>query len=308
MHLFPPNLLSPPHRARVLPSEWVSIGYCLALTGLVVLFHARVPHWYLYAAGHAAILVLTAYLVRTESRAGRFCRDFDMALTIPAFFFMVCQLVHRVHPVDYDAQLIAIDRRLGGLDLMHWMKSIETPLLTQVSKWAWISYYAIAFIPGLALYARGQKRAFHETKLLFILGWLVSYLAYFAVPAEGPAYHEAATGVAQPTWTGHSATLKDVIHALEGEARDTFPSGHAMIAAITIFVCFRNRLWGPSVVAVPLSLGVIWSTLYLRYHYLVDVLVGVALSGLCVGIGVWWHRRYNSKESRLQAVEFQALP
>ena len=111
-------------------------------------------------------------------------------------------------------------------------------------------------------------------------------------PAEGPACHEAATGVPQPVWAGHSSTLKELIYALEGEARDTFPSGHAIIAAITIVVCFRNRLWGPSLAAVPLSLAVIASTLYLRYHYLIDVLVGLAVAGLCCVVGVAWHRRH----------------
>jgi membrane-associated phospholipid phosphatase len=283
------------------------MAYGLVLAAGCVAFRARIPGWAFYAAAHAAVVLLSAYLVRAGSRGGRLLRDFDMAVTIPVYFLMVCQLVHRIHPVDYDARLIEIDRSIGGIDVMRWMKSIETPLLTQLTKWAWISYYFIPFIPGLVLYARADRARFHEAKLLFILGWLVSYLGYFAVPAEGPAYHEGATGVPQPVWAGHSSALKDVIHALEGEARDTFPSGHAIVAAITIAVCFRNRLWKASAAAVPLSLGVIWSTIYLRYHYLIDVLAGLALAALCVGAGIAWFRHYSSKSNRLQVPGFEAV-
>lgn len=301
-----PNFLSRQYRSRVLPSEWVAILYCLGMIVLCVAFRERIPSWHLYAGGHAGILLLTMLMAGAESRAGKFFRAFDMVVYVPAFFFMVCQLVHRVHPVDYDARLIALDRSIGGIGLLGWMRSIETPTLTLLSKLAWISYYFIAFFPGIALYARGARaaprpgsgRAFEEAKLVLILGWLVSYSAYFALPAQGPAYHEKETGVPQPAWEGPTPALKEAIYALEGEARDTFPSGHVIIAVLVLFLCVRNGTWVAAAGAVPLSLGVIWSTLYLRYHYFVDVLAGAAVAGLCAGFGVWWYRRDAEGKSR----------
>ncbi len=290
----PGDLLGPKARRRLQPSEHVVILYCLALILVCAIFRSRIPGWYLYAGGHAAIAALTMWMAGAGSAAGRFFRAFDVALYIPALFLMACQLVHRVHPVDYDVRLIAIDRAIGGVALLEWMGSIETPLLTRLSLAVWLSYYVIAFIPGIALYRRESPRAFEEAKVVFVLGWLLSYGVYFLVPAEGPGYHAEKVGVAQPAWDGGTSVVKQAVFALEGEARDTFPSGHAVIAALTIFLCLKNRAWAAAAIAVPLSIGVIWSTLYLRYHYLADVLAGLALAALCAAAGIAWHRRYSA--------------
>lgn len=288
-----PNFLSRQYRSRVQPSEWVAILYCLGMALLCAVFAERIPGWTFYAGAHLAILFLTAVAVGTTSRAGRFFRAFDMAVYIPAFFFMVCQLVHRVHPVDYDASLIAADRAIGGVAVLGWMQSIETQLLTLVSKAAWVSYYFIAFIPGIALYRRAAPQAFEEAKLVLMLGWLVSYALYFAVPAEGPGYHAQAIGVSQPAWDGTTSRLKDWIYALEGDARDTFPSGHAIIALLAAFLSVRNKAWGAAALTLPLAAGILWSTLYLRYHYLADVLAGAVVAALCAGAGFAWYRRHD---------------
>ncbi len=89
--------------------------------------------------------------------------------------------------------------------------------------------------------------------------------------------------------------VKEGIDVMEGEARDTFPSGHVMIAAMSIVACFRYRLWKVAMISIPFSMGVIWSTLYLRYHYLVDGLVGIALVLLITWLGGLWFRRAEKK-------------
>jgi membrane-associated phospholipid phosphatase len=277
----------------------VSVAYSIVLAAVCAIFRARIPGWPLYAAAHLALAALPFALARATSRAGRFVRDFDMMATVPAFFFMACQLVHRVHPTDYDPQLIAADRAIGGLAVLQGMGAIESAWLTRVSKGAWISYFFLPLIPAIALYRREDRGAFREAKTMYLLGWLVSYLLYFAVPAEGPGYHPQAVGVAQPAWDETSSRLKGWIHALEGEARDTFPSGHVIIAAVTVFLCLRRRLRAASVAAVPLALAVVWSTLYLRYHYLVDVLAGLLVAAICVPVAIGWHRRVRGRPDRM---------
>jgi membrane-associated phospholipid phosphatase len=271
----------------------VAVLYSLGLIVLCVAFRGRIPGWPYFVAGHALILLATQLLVGASSAAGRFARAFDMCAYIPALFLMACPLIHRVHPTDYDAELIEIDRAIGGIAVLRGRVSVEAPWLTWVAKVAWISYYFVALVPGIALYRRPAKRAFEEAKLVFMLGWLVSYALYFAVPAEGPGYHATEIGVPQPVWEGSALAAKRAIYALEGDARDTFPSGHVIIAALVIFTCLRNRLWGASLVGLPVSLAIIGSTLYLRYHYLIDVLAGLAVAAFCALFGVWWYRKYD---------------
>ncbi len=293
MPLVAPSFLSRPYRSQVQPSEWVIVLYSLGMILVCAVFRAAIPGWYLYAAGHALIILMTGLMVGARSGFGRFFRAFDMCLYVPALFFMACALVHRVHPVDYDDRLLAIDRAIGGIAVMRWMASIETPFLTLLAKAAWISYYFIALIPGIALYRRSQPQDFQEAKVVLMLGWLLTYAGYFLVPAEGPGYHPDKVGVAQPAWDATTTKVREWVYALEGDARDTFPSGHAAIAALVVYVCLRNRAWTAAAAGIPLSLAVIASTLYLRYHYLSDVLAGIVLAGVCAFFGTWWYRRYD---------------
>lgn len=281
---------------RFTPYDGVVLSYCAIVAVLIVATRARIPSWGAYLCGHAAIAFACVGLAAGQSRSSnrllRFVRDWDIAVYVPALFLMTCVLVHRVHPIDYDAQLIAIDRRIGGIAVLRWMERIQTPFLTDFSKLLWVSYYFIVFVPGIPLYVRGTRDRFEGGKLLLVLTFLVSYLGYFAWPAQGPGYMQQEIGVGQPKWEESkvSPALKETIHALEGEARDTFPSGHVMISAMAIVLCIRNRLWKSAAVTIPLALGIMWSTVYLRYHYLVDGLVGLALVAILTWVGVRWSR------------------
>jgi len=279
------------------PSDWVVVVYSLIVAVLILVARERVPNWGLFLLGHLAcigmVFLLAAWEPRTTQKWVRYLRDFDALFYIIGLFMMTTLLVHRVHPIDYDPQLISIDRSIGGIAILKWMESISHPVLTDISKVTWILYYPLPLLVGIPLYRRRDRSLFYELKLLYVLTWLVSYLGYFALPAEGPGYHQEAIGVAQPKWeeTVVSASIKEGIDVMEGEARDTFPSGHVMIAAMTIMACFRYRLRKVAWIAVPFSLAVMWSTLYLRYHYLIDGLVGIGLVLLITWLGGLWFRR-----------------
>jgi membrane-associated phospholipid phosphatase len=60
--------------------------------------------------------------------------------------------------------------------------------------------------------------------------------------------------------------------------RDCFPSGHTEIPLLTLWLArrYRRKLF---LVYLPITAAMIFSTVYLRFHYVVDVLAGAALAG-----------------------------
>jgi membrane-associated phospholipid phosphatase len=82
------------------------------------------------------------------------------------------------------------------------------------------------------------------------------------------------------------------VSAAAGEAfrlapRDAFPSGHALVTLLSIAWAWRYRLgvrWVVTVLGAPYC-----STVYLRYHYVVDVLAGAALAVLCLALAPALH-------------------
>jgi membrane-associated phospholipid phosphatase len=74
--------------------------------------------------------------------------------------------------------------------------------------------------------------------------------------------------------------------------RDVFPSLHVGISFVVWLYAWRNsqRLgW----ILSPLVLSLWVSTIYLRYHYLVDVVAGLILAPLCYGLANWLFKRFG---------------
>ena len=108
------------------------------------------------------------------------------------------------------------------------------------------------------------------------------------MPALGPRFyldHLQTTGlqgllVAEP--------LHDLLNRLEGIKRDAFPSGHTGIAVVVLYLAYqykRNLFW----IYLPVVAALLFSTVYLRYHYIVDVIAGFGLTLLTILIGEWYY-------------------
>ena len=271
-------------------SDWAITAYCVVVSILIAA--TAVPQWWLFVLGHGAIVAAAWALVKFD-RPGiiGFLRCFDALVYVPVVFLMAMLVVHRVNPHDCDGLLGRIDASIGGIALLRAMKRIETSWLTDLAKLAWMSYYPLPLVAAIPLFIRGRA-AFVPLKNALVLGWVVSYLCYFAMPAVGPGNRAEELGVPQPAFAASviSSTAKSLIFAAEApEPRHTFPSGHTIIAVIVGWHLLRHRRGRPwLLIGVQLALGVVLSTIYLRYHYVVDVLVGIVIAAGCIALT---HRR-----------------
>jgi len=111
------------------------------------------------------------------------------------------------------------------------------------------------------------------------------YAMYFVAPAAGPRVPEA---LVQSELGGGAATgaLRAFLRVCERTELDAFPSGHT---AITLVVLAESWTLLPRV-RVPLAIlsgAIVFSTVYLSFHYVTDVLGGVALAAILVGALPW---------------------
>jgi membrane-associated phospholipid phosphatase len=83
------------------------------------------------------------------------------------------------------------------------------------------------------------------------------------------------------------------LNVLESNKRDCFPSGHTMVVlAVLIEAARRSRktfLW-----FLPFAVGLLMATVYCRYHYVADVLAGLALVFVAVPLGNALYRRFST--------------
>lgn len=268
---------------RLRPADLVLIAYLAVEALLIVAFaRAREPQWLFYVAVHAVMIavipVLARIAARTRSRAVILLRDWYPALYIGLIFKQLAVLVPAVHPAVLDDMLLSWDRALFGDHPGAYFDAVASPLLTEVLRACWLSYFIMPFLVAVPLYRRKDPRAFHETVLVLVLGWLISFLGYFAVPAQGPGYFPDA--IPAPDCIRAEGATRSValaLFALEGHMHDIFPSGHTIIALLALRQAARHRLkWW--YLLVPLVLGLLVGTVYLRYHYGVDIIAGFVVA------------------------------
>ena len=141
---------------------------------------------------------------------------------------------------------------------------------------------------------------------LIALGFLVSYIGYLAVPARGPRFllrseqHIPLAGL----WLFEH--MQNALDRLESAHYDCFPSGHT---ELTMLAWWGSRMIrSPCFGSISSTLCcIIFATVYLRYHYSVDVLAGDRRRCRLIVSAPVCYRKLSKGEEHLEGVEVVAV-
>jgi membrane-associated phospholipid phosphatase len=235
---------------------------------------------YLWGIGGClSLLVVSVCIYRRFFEGRRWPRlVYNVALLFACLtpFAWLRQIIPIIHPGEVDAQLRALDLALFGGDASVWLERFATPFTGEWFSTVYFGYYVVG--SGVVLYLLLFHRRIDDLMefALTILGTnFLAFVMFTLWPAFGP-YHHLAGEFAGPL-PGEIMTpfVRDFV-LQNGPLRDVFPSMHtALPLGIFLFAARHYRLlaigtglWAPHIIA---------STLFLRYHYLVDVVVGAVL-------------------------------
>jgi membrane-associated phospholipid phosphatase len=301
------------------PADFVSIVFLLFLIALNLIFFARVPQWLELVAINLAVIALVFFLAwGAEEKKTRLLiglHRWYCYLIIVFIFKELYLMVRPIHPIDYDQALMAVDHWVFGVNPTQWMAQFAHPVLTEILQIAYFSYYILFIILGVELYRRHAIEDFDKAAFMIVYGFYLSYLGYFSLPGVGPRFtlHDFASLETELPGVLLTNALRAIInagesipqirdHAIDLVQRDVFPSGHTQLTTIVIALGFRYKLktrW------ILLTLGslLILATVYLRYHYVVDLVAGALLAWFTFWTGdkleVWWRgmrRRLGGEE------------
>ncbi|HKS16882.1 MAG TPA: phosphatase PAP2 family protein, partial [Planctomycetota bacterium] len=244
-----------------------------------------------YLALNVAVMGGTIGIARLEARRPSKLTTFLHAwwpvLAVPISFKQIAWVAPGVHPYGdfaWDVRLQALDEKLFG-NTREFFRRIALRSVADLVTIGYWSYFFLPVILGASLYRAGDLRKFREATSVLLVGWFISYLGYFLVPAVGP--HLIVDGLRAPELDGFvwAGWFHRLLVTIEGTIPDAFPSGHALVAILVAVLAWRLRrplFWR----LLPFAAGLVIATMYLRYHYVVDVLVSVLLVVPCVGLGI----------------------
>jgi membrane-associated phospholipid phosphatase len=287
---------------RAAPVDGLTFLFLVGLAGVTLLFREQLPLWrsllfrYVLWLGLLAVLASSSRWGATGKLTNIF-HDFSPILFIVLIYESLGDLIQYLRP-DIDPVLIRIDFALFGVHPTVWIERWITPWLTDLLSLAYISYYFIPFFLGAVLYAKGRTEDFYRVIFVLAFGYYLSFIGYILFPAIGPRYTLTHLQTVPLKATFITDFVRDILNAAEHNMRDCMPSGHTQMALMTLYLshrCERILFW----VLLPVVCGIVLSTVYLRYHYVIDLFAGTgaAIASLLIAPGLYryWAGGSNSK-------------
>jgi membrane-associated phospholipid phosphatase len=287
------------------PSDLLTLLFLVLLSGLAVFSALVNPAWVSLFATYAALAVaiLAAALYRTRvgpSKRGFYLSVAATVISLPIIFNSLGALIAGIHPTTFDTQLIAIDHAIFGVHPTVWLERLINPLLTGLLQFAYISYYFIPLSLGVVLIAKGRFGEFEEVLFGILLCFYLSYIGYLLVPAIGPRFTLSHLQTGGLQGSPFIEMIQDTLNALEKNKTDAFPSGHTAVSLMCLYYAWKMRENKLFAVLIPVVTGLLISTVYLRYHYVIDVIAGIALTGLTIALAPGLRRLLSVASGRPQ--------
>jgi membrane-associated phospholipid phosphatase len=293
----------------------------IALVGLLILFfhNSTVPAWPRLLGAHAVGLVLIHALIQIHARhkPGRmleFLRHFYPVLLYTAFFCETGSVNRMFFPNYLDPLVAHWEQSLFGCQpSVLCMAKLPRLAVSELFYASYCSYYFMVGGVGIALFLRSRQQFFHYVSVLSFL-FYVCYLIYVLLPIIGPrAFFHQVEGYALPQATQQLAVTDVYPQAVQAgvffrlmrwvyrvfEAPGAaLPSSHVAVALCTVYFSFRYL---PRIRYLHLAVAVLlcFSTVYCRYHYLLDVVAGLVAAAVLIPMGNWLYFKFDNRRPAL---------
>ncbi len=242
----------------------------LALLAAVIVSAALRPlnPWLPYAAAAAWLAVLRLHLARSPWQGA----------ALFALVWLVFPLLKAInaHWIAWHADdlLSTADSALwGGKILPAYFRYEDLPPAADVFAACYFAFFFI--VVGAVAYYAVRRRASAPAFFNGLLGiYLFGLTGYLLLPAAGPAFTTLPDGGARGLIAPHViAVVKDGVTGM-----DVFPSLHTALPLFITAFLWRDGRRKTALALLPVSLGIVGATIFLRYHYGVDVLAGILLA------------------------------
>lgn len=276
------------------PADTVTIFFLLFLSVLTVIFFKDIPKAFSLLNTYVVLLVSQMIIIKFKDKGNviGFFHDLIFPTTcILIVFDSLGGLVHYINPKDIDPALIKLDYLIFNGHPTVMLEKIMSPFLTDMLQLAYTTYYFIPISFAAVLLINNQRDEFNRTLFLVLFCFYLSYLGYILMPAVGPRFTIDHLQNAELRGLFIAEPIQSILNKLEGIKRDAFPSAHTAIPLVVLYLAYRFKrslFW----IFLPVVSALIFSTVYCRYHYVVDIFAGFGLALLTIFLGEkyygWW--------------------
>ncbi len=296
-------------RASLWSTEYLCLAMLILYTLLDIIFIRQVKSSFAILQMNiitmVGIFAFAMWYDQTGSRIAHILRSFYI---LPVGYMMYAQVhnyIPLVNPHTYDATLAAWDRAIFGVNPTEWIYRFANPFLTEYFQIWYNIFQLMLVVPAIEFYLRNRMRTFRVFAMTLLAGFYLSYLLYFIMPAIGPRFevHDfysidrdlpglVLTGPFRELINAGNNITPDMTDPYDVVNRDCMPSGHTMMSVLGILLVWRYRSRWRWFITIG-GISIVIATIYLRYHYVVDLLAGAILAVFLYYIHTWLVRLWK---------------
>ncbi len=291
------------------PQDWLVLGYLGFLN--LALLGAKGEGVFKSVVQMGALLLICATVVvsvRGRVLTHRLWAPLAYRVSLQGIvqfsYFFLGAYLPLVNPRSLDDALYSLDMRLFGFEACLLTDKHITPFASEWFAFFYFCYFflLLAHSIPIVMFAK-DERLISEFSIGILTLFCVGQTLYVFVPGFGPV-HELS-----PLFVGHyphGLWLDSVMRTVAsgGAQKDIFPSLHTAAPTYLTLFSFRHRHQAPFGYTWPIvgffAANIIVATMFLRWHWVIDVMAGLVLSALGWWLGVIVTRYELRRRQRLQ--------
>ncbi len=256
------------------------------LIGLAAIFPGRIDDAPALIRSCAVVFVLVL-LVAGASR--RLPVRFRVALraaggiALVSFLFgAVAGVQHLLFDGWFDDAVIRFETAVTGIELSIWLERFIQPALTEWMMLSYVIYIPLLPFTAWVCYRYAGEQAVYEYIFALMGVNLLCDAGFVLFPVASQLFHDPAqysVALTGGPFTAAAEWIRKTQHFPGG----SLPSPHNAAGTVMLLTLWRHhRGWG--LAFLPLLVSILPSTVYGRFHYISDGLIGIALGVAVVAL------------------------
>ena len=278
---------------RLFLYDKIVLGYISLLTILILIFGRPLAIYaipLLMNAVFAAVTVGIIYFLRNASgRTTLFIRLLYPAMLFTFFYEQTGHLMQLFSPEFLDGQLTEFEKAILGVNPTIWLdKNLINVWITEILMFCYGSYYLMILFFFIPVFLLKRYDIIRMSLTAICPTFFISYLLFMLYPIEGPRYffaNQFTTVISGPVFR----PFVDLVISEGAVHGGCMPSSHVAVALVIMIFCLKYfRKIG--IVLVPINIGLTLGTVYGRFHYVSDVIVGAVIGAAMTWLTMKYYR------------------
>ena len=259
---------------RLTPTEIIVVCYILLTSIYILSFFNHIESASERLVFRGVFLVVTGLLVwwatKSDNTVIKTIR-YLFPVSLIGFWYPETSYLNECIFAVLDKYFVDADQFLFGCQpSLVFSKVFDQRFFSELMAFGYLSFYLTIAFTIIYFYLKFDKRISEKISFILLFSFFAYYLIFIILPVEGPQFYFTCNQV--PEGFFFSKIL--AIIQYYGEKRTgAFPSSHIGISVVILLIFFKynRRIF---CVLVPIFVLLALSTVYIKAHYVVDVIAG----------------------------------